>query len=75
MGKDYTGQVFNRFTVLGKDYHNSRRSCWVVRCECGEIRSMELSQFNTGRRKSCGCLARERSSQRMKAFWEVVRNG
>lgn len=71
--KDLTGQVFGRLTVLhrGEDYQSgfgpsSTRPQWMCRCECGNTKLVLGNHLKNGNVTSCGCLARERSSLRLK---------
>lgn len=58
---DLTGQTFGRWTVIRrmrslKKPHGRR---WLVRCICGEERSLRSVQLMAMGSKSCGCLQRE----------------
>ena len=58
---DITGQKFNKFTAIkraGKD--KTGRALWLCKCDCGNIVTVRLTDLRTGRRKSCGCLRKER---------------
>lgn len=71
MGKaiDLTGQTFGRWYVLGRDWaRKGDKAYWLCKCLCGnpEIRSVAGSALRRGESQSCGCLAREKSSQRNK---------
>lgn len=66
--KDYTGRRFGRLLVLHMDpvrdtYKNRIR--WVVKCDCGTIKSVAREALDTGRVNSCGCLRREDSRQKL----------
>lgn len=64
---DLTGQVFGRLTVIReveKDKHGKPK--WLCRCECGNKRIIQGNHLRSGETNSCGCLAREISSTRMK---------
>lgn len=75
--KDITGQVFGRLTAVYKTDRTDKYyvSYWMCICECGSEVEVRISQLTTGKTKSCGCLNRELSSQRMKGenhpFWGV----
>lgn len=65
--KDLTGKKFGRLTVLRlSDNKKNGSTKWVCQCDCGNI--VEVFSFNLTREhtKSCGCLAREKRSKRMK---------
>lgn len=60
--KKWIGQKFDRLTVIAyevvprKMYSETR---WIVRCECGTLKSVSPSRVLSGNTKSCGCLKRE----------------
>lgn len=61
---DLTGAVFDRLTVLehaGKD--NKGNVLWRCRCSCGGELVTYTLMLRTGKKKSCGCLRREKSAQ------------
>jgi hypothetical protein len=62
------GFKFNRWTVIApaKPYvwRTKVRDRWLCRCECGTERAVLAIHLKDGRSQSCGCLTRERSSQR-----------
>lgn len=65
--KDLTGKKFNRLTVLGLGKRNSSGQIqWKCRCDCGNIVFATSSYLKSGHTKSCGCLNREKSSNRLK---------
>lgn len=58
---DITGQKFNKLTAIkraGKD--KTGRALWLCKCDCGNMITVRLTDLRTGRRKSCGCLRKER---------------
>ena len=58
---DITGQKFNKLTAIeraGKD--KTGRALWLCKCDCGNMISVNITDLRTGRRKSCGCLKKER---------------
>jgi hypothetical protein len=48
------GQQVGRLTVIA-DLPQRRHRC---RCECGNFKEADLNHLNSGRTKSCGCLAK-----------------
>ena len=64
--KDLTGKRFGRLTAICPTTERSDRYyIWRCICDCGnehKVSSHALTQSNT---KSCGCLNRESSAQRM----------
>ena len=54
------GQKFNKFTILefnGK--HKSGHLTALCKCDCGNIRTISLSDLKLNRSKSCGCIRKE----------------
>lgn len=45
------GKKIFSLTCLGEDIENPYR--WMVRCDCGNVKSIERAKF--GRTQSCGC--------------------
>ena len=71
--KDLTGQKFNRLTVLGRgDNYISPKgkttSQWWCICDCPEhnIILVRITNLTSGNTKSCGCLNKEKSIERIK---------
>lgn len=76
---DLTGQRFGRLTVIGRgtsyvypETFSSKRkkrnkvTRWICRCDCGKTKEITSPALRKGRAKSCGCLAAEKASDRMK---------
>lgn len=63
--EDFTGQKFNRWTLLNFDVDKNGNIYWLCRCDCGTEKSIIASHVKTGRSKSCGCLQKEIISKRM----------
>jgi 5-methylcytosine-specific restriction endonuclease McrA len=61
--KDLTGQKFGKLVVLYKDEDRQGRVCWVCKCDCGNLKSIESRHLKNGNTKSCGCLQKERASE------------
>lgn len=61
---DITGQRFGRLVAI-ELVGVKRRSCtWLCQCDCGNQKVMVLGDIQSGRTQSCGCLNREKISQR-----------
>lgn len=57
---DYTGQKFNRWTFL--QYHTHSKDgavVWLMRCDCGVKKPVEVKRVRSGASKSCGCYSQE----------------
>lgn len=63
---DLTGQKFHRLTVLERDFSkkSSTGAYWICECECGRKTSVLAQNLKNNKIKSCGCLAKELTSQR-----------
>jgi hypothetical protein len=62
------GRKFNRWTVIASaapiDCPSKSLPRWLCKCECGEIRPVIAGSLKNGSSQSCGCLTRERSSEK-----------
>jgi hypothetical protein len=64
-GLDLVGQTFGRLLVVARvesTRHGKRR--WLVECTCGVRKEVTGGNLTTGQVLSCGCLSRERTTQR-----------
>ncbi len=59
-------EVLSRLTPLDEFIIRHTNKYRKYRCICGIIKLIRETEVRTGRVKSCGCLLRESSSQRMK---------
>lgn len=73
---DITGQKFGRLTALKPtENRNSRGSImWLCKCECGTIKEICIADLRNKGTKSCGCLSREKASQRFKELTKEERS-
>ena len=67
---DLTGQRFGRLVVIERvESHiqpsGQRKTRWLCQCDCGNTKIVQYSQLKSGKTKSCGCLAREKSKKRL----------
>lgn len=53
------GERYGRLTLLGEVERCKGRRRMRVRCDCGELRDVNLSALRSGKSRSCGCLQRE----------------
>ena len=70
---DITGAQYNMLYVLGFSHIDKhRKSYWICRCDCGNIVTLRKSSFayKYSRQKSCGCLHRKQSSDRLLKYHE-----
>lgn len=63
--KDETGKKYGRLLVLYRNGHSSsNKILWHCRCECGKEIDVVGSDLRNGKTKSCGCLNKEKASDR-----------
>ena len=63
---DHTEKRFGRWTVIKRAITESKSTYWVCKCDCGTIRNVSVQHMVSGKTRSCGCFAREKSSRDMK---------
>lgn len=54
--EDLTGKKFGNLTIVAFDGSVNNRACWIVKCSCGNYRSLHQPE----KYKSCGCQQVER---------------
>lgn len=60
------GKRFGRLLVISKACSNRwGESFMMCQCSCGNKKSISLSKIRRGETKSCGCLSRELTSERL----------
>ena len=66
MGDDF--MKYNRLTVINvytKTRPNGKKAKFAwCKCDCGNEKELNLSRVRTGVTKSCGCLSREKTTER-----------
>jgi hypothetical protein len=63
--KDLTGEVFERLTVISRDYSKKNGSTyWLCQCSCGNTKIINGASLKQGHTRSCGCLNKECLSKR-----------
>lgn len=65
--KKLYNQIFGRWTVVGQEpiiAPDRKNKKWQCKCECGSIKYVYESSLLNGSSTSCGCKAKELSSQR-----------
>lgn len=67
---DLTGRRFGRLLVIERSEKRAINGSpmWVCKCDCGNIVEKRGDALRYGRTASCGCLAKELSSERMKTL-------
>ena len=62
--KDLTGQKFGRLTVISRTENDKKgRARWLCKCECGKEVVVQGGHLRSGHTSSCGCLAKEITSE------------
>ncbi len=56
---DLKGKKFGKLTVVERVRRTSRRTEWVVRCECGTSRIIRGDGLVSGAVRACGCVYSE----------------
>lgn len=73
---DITGQRFGRLTALKptKNRNSKGSIMWLCECDCGTIKEICITDLRNKGTKSCGCLSREKASQRFKKMTKEERS-
>jgi hypothetical protein len=58
------GEKHGRLTAVAK----LTKGKWQWRCECGQLKAVNLSEVRCGNTKSCGCLLREHARRQAAAL-------
>lgn len=56
---DLKGQKFDRLTVIEYAFNKNRKSYWICKCQCGNVKIVESYKLRIGHTRSCGCIAKE----------------
>ena len=66
------GAKFGLLTIVGRSEidNGGRSKKWTCHCQCGNFKDVEYSSLKRGLTKSCGCLNKQMSSDRIKKFNE-----
>ncbi len=73
--RDLSGETFGRWTVLERANRNEQGHFyyWCL-CECGFKGRIIGYSLKSGKSKSCGCLQREISAEKMKEVRTMTRH-
>lgn len=64
--QELEGQIFGSWTVLYKDMENKTHDIkWICKCQCGTIKSVLGKYLLNGKSKSCGCVKKAKTTQRI----------
>ena len=61
--QDLAGQCFGRLRVIQRAENKGHDTAWLCRCNCGRECVVRAFSLKRGTTKSCGCLAREVTSE------------
>lgn len=65
---DLTGQRFGRLAAVERTANTTAgKAQWACRCDCGQFAVVPTSSLRRGFTRSCGCLSRELSSERLRS--------
>lgn len=57
--KKYIGQKYNRLTIISYNSIKNNHRYYNCRCDCGNIKVVDIKHLKGGKIKSCGCLWEE----------------
>lgn len=67
---DLTNKVFQRLTVIRRAansiYGSRSIVAWICQCSCGNIITVSAAHLTAGHSRSCGCLSREVTGNRVR---------
>ena len=63
---DIKGQRFNRLIAIEPVYSNRDGYTWLFKCDCGNFKEIRNADVVNGKIKSCGCLLREVTGNRVR---------
>lgn len=64
--KDLSGMKFGMLEVVQYGFNKGGKHYWMCKCDCGNSKSVYGNSLINGDSKSCGCLRKKITSQRMK---------
>jgi len=68
--KDLTGQRYGKLVVIGKDT-TTPKNYWIVKCDCGNTKSIFRGHLTANRIDNCGCITLEKRSKKNKTHGET----
>lgn len=57
--EDIRGVRFGRLKAIERNGVLGTRTAWLVKCDCGTVKTVAIQDLKRGKAKSCGCLLRE----------------
>ena len=64
--KELLGKKFGRITVLKSIGKENKKVKWLCKCDCGNECTAFTTDLKSGKKKSCGCLKKERTIEASK---------
>ena len=68
--KDITGLRAGKLVVVERD-RTTQKNFWIVKCDCGKVKSYFRGHLTAGRVDNCGCSTTEKRSQSRKTHGET----
>lgn len=65
---DFVGRRFDRLLVIEYGYKINSKNFWLCLCDCGNKKYIRQSDLVCNKIKSCGCLMREKSLERINHY-------
>jgi hypothetical protein len=66
--QDLSNKKYGKLTILEFIKYTGdkspRKAIWKVKCDCGKIFDINVANLKTGHTRSCGCLIREKASNK-----------
>lgn len=67
LANDLTGKKFGKLEVIGVHDTGSRKTYYVCRCDCGNVKVVRADALISGATKSCGCIKKEQDKTNLTA--------
>lgn len=66
--ENLVGKKYGRLTVLYRVKNIGKNTAWMCQCSCGTKKVIAAKHLTTNAIQSCGCLAKEKSAERIAAI-------
>lgn len=53
--KRFSGERFGRYVLIERDFLQKHPVKWFCKCDCGNIKSVQVQNLKSGSIVSCGC--------------------
>ena len=73
---EWIGKRFGRLTIIDFEHAKPpyRGWMWVCKCDCGNVRTLMVTDVKQGKTRSCGCLHDEVCSEKASKFKHSVKD-